>query len=106
LYGYVLQDPINFIDPNGLWVALPRLGLEIVRGAFGVRNFELACGKAGGGELNSGEDEALVQETSRAKAEEYFKDKGYNSIPQAPAHPGGIQINPNPYQGPQYQQRN
>ncbi len=62
LYGYVLQDPINFIDPEGLngWTTG---GRRILQGTLGFGVFTLAtgifsdnAGNIGGRTLNNNEE--------------------------------------------------
>src|SRR5690606_23243231 len=57
LYGYVLNDPVNLVDPKGKnpWGVV----LDIVQGIMGLDYDDVATGNAGGCPLNANEDQEI-----------------------------------------------
>ena len=79
LYGYVLQDPVNLIDPMGLtpagWVAF-----EVGVGIMGFDYDDAILDTVGGNKLNENEDDVLKRELQKKHLELFKKKYGLDRI--------------------------
>ena len=83
IYRYVNNDPVNLIDPVGLFSYASFL-FDFFRGVTGTSTGSVLTGNAGGSSLNSNADAAHSAWLAEQRREQALRDAGFSSTTQPP----------------------